>query len=272
MEIDSKSIATDHGEITCLEAGSGEPLVLLHGIGSGAASWQAQLEAFSDRYRVVAWDAPGYGGSMPLGPTVPDARDYAGVLAQFLDAMGIESCHLVGHSLGALKACSFARRWPERVRSLMIGDPAAGYGNAGTEIQAQRRAGRLDLLDKLGPEGLARERHGNLLSDDAPDWARKRVQDVMSRIRPDGYRQAVELLVNGDIQADAAEISLPVTVVVGGADTVTPPEGCKKVAESFANSRFEILPGLGHASYVEGPDAFNAILTEHLDAYKGGAA
>lgn len=266
MEIDSKSIATAHGEITCLEAGSGDPLVLLHGIGSGAASWQAQLEAFSDRYRVIAWDAPGYGGSAPLGPTVPDARDYAGVLAQFLDAMGIESCHLVGHSLGALMACSFARRWPDRVKSLLIGDPAAGYGDADAEIQAQRREGRLGLLDKLGPEGLARERHGNLLSENAPGWARKRVHDIMARIRPDGYRQAVELLMNGTIHVDAAEIGLPVTVVVGGADTVTPPEGCRKVAESFANARFEILPGLGHASYVEGPEAFNAVLSEHLEA------
>ena len=83
---------------------------------------------------------------------------------------------------------------------------------------------------------------------------------------------AGELLLNGDIHADAAEIDLPVTVVVGGADTVTTPEGCRKVADSFAHSRFEILPGLGHASYVEGPDAFNAVLAEHLDEYQGGAA
>jgi pimeloyl-ACP methyl ester carboxylesterase len=47
---------------------------------------------------------------------------------------------------------------------------------------------------------------------------------------------------------------------------VTPPEGCRKVSESFAKSRFEILPGLGHASYVEGPDAFNVVLAEHLSA------
>ncbi len=270
MEADSKSIATAQGDITCLEAGpaenAGVPLVLLHGIGSGAASWQAQLEAFSDRYRVIAWDAPGYGGSTPLEPTMPDARDYAGALADFLDALEIGSCHLVGHSLGALMACAFAQRWPDRVKSLTLGDPAAGYGNAAPELRAQRRSARLGLLDELGPEGLARERHGVLLSDNAPDWARKRVHDVMSRIRPDGYRQAVELLMQGDIHADAAGIDLPVLVVVGGADTVTPPEGCRKVADSFPNATFEILPGLGHASYVEGPDAFNAVLGAYLDA------
>ena len=216
-------------------------------------------------YRVIAWDAPGYGGSAPMGPTAPDARDYAGVLAQFLDAMGVDSCHLVGHSLGALMVCSFSRRWPRRAKSMLIGDPATGYGDSGAEVQAQRREGRLGLLDRLGPGGLARERHNNLLSENAPDWARKRVHDIMARIRPDGYRQAVELLINGTIHADAAEIDLPVTVVVGGADTVTPPEECKKVAGSFTNSRFEILPGLGHASYVEGPDAFNAVLIEHLN-------
>ena len=61
----------------------------------------------------------------------------------------------------------------------------------------------------------------------------------MAQLRPDGA-QAVELLVNGDIKADAAEISLSVTVVVGGADTVTPPDGCKAVADSFGSSTFKI--------------------------------
>lgn len=271
-ELQKKKIDTASGEITYLEAGSGPPLVLLHGIGSGAASWQAQLETFSDRFRVIAWDAPGYGGSSPLDPAAPLAKDYAAALAGFLDALEIEACHVVGHSLGALMGCGFARGWPDRVLSLMIGDPAAGYGDATEVLRQKRRSARIGLLEELGPEGLARERHGNLLSDDAPQWARDRVRKVMSQIRPDGYRQAVELLMQGTIHVDAAEIDLPVTVVVGGADTVTTPEGCKKVADSFATARFEILPGLGHASYVEGPDAFNAVLGEHLDAYQSGAA
>ena len=255
-------IGTRAGDITFLEAGEGPALVLLHGIGSGAGSWAGQLPAFADRFRVVAWDAPGYGASNAVTASAP--ADFAGPLAAFLDELGIGRCHLVGHSLGALMACAFARRRPERLRSLMVASPAAGYGRADEAVRAERRAARLDLLDELGPEGLARERHGALLSDGAPAAARTRVRAEMARIRPDGYRYAVEALMNGDILADAPHIALPVTVVVGGADRVTPPDGCREVADGFPRARFVVLPGLGHACYVEDPAAFNAVLDEHL--------
>ena len=87
----------------------------------------------------------------------------------------------------------------------------------------------------------------------------------MAQLRPDGYKQAVELLVNGDIKADTAGICLPVSVVVGVGDTVTPPENCRAVADSFPTSTFEVLPGLGHACYVEGPEIFNRALESHLE-------
>ena len=253
---------------TWIEAGEGVPLILLHGIGSGAASWEEQIAGFADRHRVVAWDAPGYGGSVPLALPAPAASDYAEALTGFLLAAGIDRFHLVGHSLGALMACAFARLRPDRLLSLLIAAPAAGYGTADAELREARRTARLDLLEKLGPEGMARERYDALLSDNAPSQARNRVRAVMARIRPDGYRQAVEMLAAGDIHADAREIGLPATVVVGGVDRVTPPDGCREVAKSFARSRFEILPGLGHACYVEGPDAFNSVLAAHLERAK----
>lgn len=267
MEPALRTAATALGAVTYVEEGSGPPLVLLHGVGSGSGSWAGQLPAFADRFRVVAWDAPGYGGSARVGPASPAASDYAAVLAAFLDALGIPSCHLVGHSLGAMMACAFARLHPGRVSSLVLGAPAAGYGRDGPEIQARKRAGRLDLLDALGPEGLARERHAALLSGDAPAWARERARAQMARIRPDGYRQAVELLVAGDILDDVRGIDMAATVVVGGADDVTPPDGCRAVADAFREARFELLPGLGHACYVEGPEAFNAALDRHLERH-----
>lgn len=263
-----KSVVTSCGTVSFIEAGEGPTLVFLHGIGSGAASWSAQIEAFSSRYRVVAWNAPGYGSSDPVRPVKPDATHYSMHLKALLDALEIADCHLVGHSLGAIMAVGFTRLYMDRVASLMLASPASGYGPAGAEIQQQRRAGRMSLMKDLGPEGLARERHKNLLSENAPQWARDRVREVMSKLRPEGYSQAVELLVNGDIKADAEKILLPVTVVVGGSDTVTPPEGCKAVAESFAAPVFEILPLLGHACYVEGPDVFNLVLKAHLEKYR----
>ncbi len=225
----------------------------------------AQLEALADGYRVMAWDAPGYGSSTPLQPAAPVATDYADALAAWLDALEIARCHLVGHSLGAQMACRFARLHPDRVLSLLIGSPASGYGTAGEEVQRRRRADRLEILEELGVKGMARERHTALLSDQAPAWARARVHDQMARLRPAGYRQAVELLVMGDIHVDARAIEIPVTVVVGDHDQVTPPEACRKVADSLGQARFTLLPGPGHACYVEDPAAFNAALEKHLE-------
>lgn len=266
-ENERKTVDTRDGVVTYRELGSGTPLVLLHGIGSGSESWCSQLLGLAEFYHVIAWDAPGYGGSAPVTPSAPSAADYAGRLETFLDALGLTACHLVGHSLGAMMACRFAREKSERVKSLMLVSPAMGYGSQGEEIQTERRTGRIELLETLGPKGLARNRHSNLLSSTAPKWARERVEKVMSEIRPDGYRQAVELLVLNNIIVDAVEVLFPVSVVVGGADTVTPPETCKLIAESFPRSTFKILPDLGHACYVEGPEKFNISLQDHLDKY-----
>ena len=261
-----RTISTARGGISYREAGDGEPLVLLHGIGSGSASWASQLVSLSDRFRVIAWDAPGYGESDALEPDEPDALDYAESLADFLDALGIDSACVVGHSLGALMACAFARRWRERVAGLMLADPAAGYGKADPKVRAEKMSARLGLLDRLGPEGMARERSAALLSDNASAEARERVRAVMARIRPDGYRQAVAMLFGADIHEDARAIDYPVLVVCGGADTVTPPDGCRKVADSFPNGSFRVLPGLGHACYVEDPAAFDTALRGHFGA------
>src|SRR5437868_226577 len=85
---------TEAGAISYLEHGSGPVLLLLHGIGSAARSWRNQLEQLGTRFRVIAWDAPGYGRSAALAPETPDAGDYAGALGAFIGALRITRCHL----------------------------------------------------------------------------------------------------------------------------------------------------------------------------------
>ena len=90
---------TRFGRIACLEAGDGEALLLLHGIGSSARSFAAQLEGLADRRRVIAWNAPGYAGSDHLAADAPDVQDYAEAAVALLDSLGVERCDLVGTRL-----------------------------------------------------------------------------------------------------------------------------------------------------------------------------
>src|SRR5690349_16598484 len=101
--------------------GDGPLLVLLHGIGSNAKSWQHQLQGLADEYDVVAWDMRGYGSSsdpeQPFG-----ISDLADDLAGLIDHLGFERTHLGGLSMGGVLALEFYGRHPERVRSLILAD------------------------------------------------------------------------------------------------------------------------------------------------------
>ncbi|WP_310631693.1 alpha/beta fold hydrolase [Paraburkholderia sp.] len=244
------------------------PLVLLHGIGSGAASWVQQMETLGASRRVLAWDAPGYGASTPVASASPLAADYAQVLADWLDALGIARCVLVGHSLGAIIAGAFAAAHPQRVSGLLLISPAGGYGAADPQVRADKRDARLAMLAELGPQGLAEKRSANMLSAHADDAARAWVRWNMSRVIPHGYAQATHLLANADLAADLARCvnSVPMAVAVGADDTITPPPACEYLAQ-VAQAPFQTVPRAGHAGYIEQPAAYSALLDAFCRAH-----
>ena len=253
------------------QEGTFVPIVLLHGIGSGAASWVQQLEALGASRRVLAWDAPGYGASTPVAADSPVALDYARRLGDWLDALGIVRCMLVGHSLGAIIAGAFAAASSERVAGLLLISPAAGYGAAPEALREQKRSARLAMLAELGPAGLARQRSGNMLSKYADDAARAWVRWNMSRVVPHGYAQATHLLANADVAADLASYAGPVEVAVGEDDAITPPAACEAVARA-ARVPLKIVPRAGHAGYVEAPHTYNALIDAfHRSVSNNGA-
>jgi pimeloyl-ACP methyl ester carboxylesterase len=250
------------------EAGQGPELVLLHGVGSGSASWRGLFAELSRRYHVTAWDAPGYGGSDALPAPDPSATDYANALYDLCAALGIAQMNLVGHSLGALIAAAFCTRHPAMVTRLVLANPAAGYGAATDDVRKTRIEGRLVDMRELGPTGLAAKRAAVLLSPIARPEAVASVRAVMSALRPDGYAQALRMLGNANILDDAAAIARPTLVLGSTKDTVTPEEGCRRIAASISDARYVSLPGPGHASYVESPRMF----AEQLVRFFGAAA
>jgi pimeloyl-ACP methyl ester carboxylesterase len=235
------------------------PVVLLHGIGSGSASWVQQFETLGTTRRVLAWDAPGYSASTPVIAESPVASDYAAVLHEWLCALEIERCVLVGHSLGAIIAGAFAATHPQRVTGLLLLSPAGGYGAAAADVRNSKRDQRLAMLNELGPQGLAEKRSTNMLSAHAIEEARAWVRWNMSRVIPHGYAQATHLLANADLASDLARYRGRVNVAVGADDTITTPEACERIALA-ACTQLQIVPRAGHAGYIEAPDAYTAII------------
>ncbi len=248
---------------TCVSfrvCGEGAPIVLLHGIGSGSGSWLHQLDLLGGHFRVIAWDAPGYGSSTPLVPAAPQAADYAERLREFVDALGLDRFVLVGHSLGALIAGAFAARHAPRLRALMLASPAGGHARLDPQERQARLDERIGQMQRLGPDELARTRSGNLLSAKAPSAAVALVRWNMTRLDPQGYVQAVHMLAQGDLASDIGALALPVSVFCGAEDRVTPPAACRRIADACPSASWHLLPDLGHALYVEAPQPVSDLI------------
>ena len=251
-----KSISIGGRKLAYRENGAGPALVLLHGIGSGSASWLFQLEELGKAYRVLAWDAPGYGESDAFAIDQPHPADYARALSVLLSALQLKRFVLVAQSLGALMAASYARMFPDLAGMVLI-SPAAGYDG-----DTARVAERLKALEALGPDGLADKRAAGMLSPNPPPLALELVRWNYRRIRKDGYRQASYCLANGNIGEDARFYKGNTLVACGSADSVTPEAGCRDVASKFPKAVYRTLPGLGHASPAEGPALVNTMIRE----------
>lgn len=258
--------------LSYLDHGSGTALVLLHGIGSAARSFDRQIAEFSTRHRVVAWDAPGYGQSSSLPAADPMADDYAGALARFLDALDIQACHLLGHSLGCLMAARFCAIHPHRVLSLTLCSIAGGHGSLAAEERRKLLAQRLSDLAELGPRAMADKRAPRLLGPASSPAALGRLIDTMAAVRPDGYGQAARMLSRADIRADVARLpaTLPGRIIYGDHDLITPPARNLDIATLWPTAVVEVIEGAGHALYIEQPERFNAILGGFISKVEAG--
>lgn len=262
-----RSIAVDGGIVCYRElvaapqaAPAASPVfVLLHGIGSGAATWFACAQALARDVpgaRVIAWNAPGYGQSSMLASTRPDARAYAARLRQLVQGLGIARFTLVGHSLGALMAAAYAAGWPGSLDKLVLLSPARGYGvRARLEQGMQVERERLSALGELGIHGMATLRSARLLSAGATPFQRDWVRWNMAQLNPAGYTQAVYLLCGDAIEnhAQPAVLTVPAKVWCGALDPVTPPDDSRRVARLYGFP-FGLIPDAGHACHVEQPD------------------
>lgn len=249
--------------------GPGPALVLLHGIGSQAGSFAPLLARLAPELRVIAWNAPGYGGSRPLAEVWPEANDYADALLGLFEALGIEKAAVAGHSLGTLMGAAFAARHRDRVARLVLASPALGHGVPRGGTLSPAAQARIDDLERMGPEAFAEARAARLIHAPEADLALlARVTDGMAQVSMPGYGQAARMLASGRLLDDIERLSVPTDVIVGAEDVVTPPDGARR-AHAAVPARYRgtltLVPGAGHALYQQAPAAFAALFAEHAE-------
>lgn len=261
-EIKTKQARIGNFNLHWLEAGDAPTtLVLLHGIGSNAQSWEAQISVFASHYRVIAWNAPGYALSDALPKAMAaNPTSYANALKILLDHAGVKQVVMVGHSLGALVAARFALLYPAALEKLILSAPASGYNCKTGDIWPETLQTRLDDIARLGPKGLAESRAARTLTPAATASLITRAKDAMASVSIQGYQDAVGLLASGHLKQDLSNLTLPFSVMCGTSDQTTP--YIKVEADTSVPQRLKLLPlnGAAHASYLEFPDIFNKTL------------
>ncbi|MDA0340801.1 MAG: alpha/beta hydrolase [Proteobacteria bacterium] len=269
--IEKRVVATPGGPISYLEAGpalgsgaegeAGQALLLMHGIGGNARSWRAQLEGLSDRFRVIAWDAPGYGDS---GPREPTLAAYAGAAIALLDALKIQSSHILGHSMGGVVAQGVAGFAAERVDRLVLSSTFTGdAAPEGTPLGAGWNA-RLDDIQRLSPAEFGRARAAGMLGKGAGDAVRAEAAAIASAVTHAGLLGGCMLLHHGDTRALAARFAMPVLSLTGECDRIIPPARSAALADLINGCQSAQIPAVGHAAYLERPAIYNETLTGFL--------
>ena len=246
-------------------AGSGQTLIFLHGIGGNRRNWTRQLDDLGDVCRAVAWDARGYGDSEDyVGPLV--FSDFAADLLRLLDHLQIERAHLCGLSMGGRIVLDFYARYPQRVTSLILADTFPGFDASFTEEGRERfvRDRRQPLLDGKQPADIAPAIARSLVSSGASEAVVQELIDSIAMLHKESYIKTIEAMTLYQPVADLGAITVPVQIIVGAEDTLTPPAVSRKMAAAIPQARLMVLEKIGHLSNIEAPLAFNACVREFL--------
>jgi pimeloyl-ACP methyl ester carboxylesterase len=268
MLSDSKSrdVRLQNGRrISAIEAGDGMPLLLMHGIGSNARSWGPLLPLLAQTFRVIAWDMPGYGGSDPLPEKEPGPAEYGRVCADFLAALGIGRAAFIGHSLGAQVVIEFSAQTPQTVAALIVSAPALGSACQRGATWPDNVRSRLIELEKVGAAEFARLRAPRLCAEGSPRSVIQPVEEAMAEVRLPGYAQACSLLAQGDLLSRVRTLTIAGLVIGGGKDRIVPAEKARALAAAWPGARYVEIDTVGHAPYVENPQAYAAPILSYLN-------
>lgn len=252
-------------------AGSGPPVVLVHGLGMTRAMWDWQWPALTARFRVLRYDLLGHGESAKPRDGYGLAR-FADQLAALMDETGLARAALVGFSLGGMIVRAFALAHPDRVSALAILNSA----HARTYKERAAVLERVEQAAREGPRATVEAAIARWFTD---AYA-ARHPEVLARVRdwilandPEVYPLIYRVLAesDGELAAPIARIACPTLVMTGGEDHGNSPDMARRMAAAIPGARAEIVPSLKHMGLAEDPEAYNSRLEAFLSRALIGA-
>lgn len=229
------------GPLAMERTGSGEPVVMLHGLGGTLNVWEPQVRLLKDRFLLLRFDLRGSGRSRADGPVSVDG--WVDDLADLMDQEDIAAARLVGHSLGTLVAQHFAARHPERVERMVL----LGVNRAPPEA---RRASLRERANEVRANGMSAIADGALASATAKRTQHDNpavlaaVREMMMGQDPRGYAWTCDAIA-GSTRPDLSGVKAPLLLVAGADDTVSPPKISEELAQETGAS-LVIVPDCGH--------------------------
>ena len=247
------------------DVGQGKPIVLLHAFPLCRAMWRPQVAALQSDLRVLVPDLRGFGGTSPFAST-PSVEQMADDILGLLDVLAIKQPVILGGlSMGGYVAFAFARKYPSRLRALILADTRAEADSP--EAKANR-----EVLIAFAETHTSRDVIDQMLPRLIGQNTRTRCPEVEEEVRrlgaaqtPKGIVAALQALRDRpNALSVLPSIQVPTLVLVGSEDALTPPSVSQTLAAGIRGARLKIVNGAGHLANLEQPEAFNEAMATFL--------
>jgi 3-oxoadipate enol-lactonase len=251
------------------EQGSGEPLLLIMGLGYPSDAWYRTRPVLAAKYRTIAFDNRGVGRTeMPPGP-YPIAV-MASDAATVLDAAGVEKAHVFGISMGGMIAQEFALQYPQRVRSLVLGCTAPGGPHA---VRADDEATKMLFARGTMTKEEAAQAAVPFIYD--PGTPRPLIDEDIEKRSPwfpsaEAYTAQLQGILAWECYSRLSKISAPTLVIHGEHDRLVPPGNGKLIAENVPGAELVMLKDASHIFTTDQPEAGQSAILKFLATHSSG--
>jgi 3-oxoadipate enol-lactonase len=237
-------------------------LAFSHSLACSVRMWDAQIEAFKDRFRILAYDTRGHGKSAaPAGPYTLEAM--ADDLRALVSHLDIQRLHFVGLSMGGMIGQTFAIKYPGVFSSLALADTTSRYPAEAAPLWQERiRTAETKGMEPLVQPTLERWFTAPFREKNA-DTVRK-IATAISTTPVAGYAGCCAAIPKINVTARLKGIKCPVLVICGEQDPGTPPAMAREIHENTPGSKLVLIPQAAHLSNLEQPAAFNRALEGFL--------